>query len=531
MNVANESARVAPGADTASGGKPNAPDGACPQNMSRGARLQALSALEAEAARLDAAAAHFLGNDRAPRAIRRAKDARIAAPFDSMPPHLAGEIAASVDLNEDALAVVFASAYENRLLYDVRHGAWYSWEDTHWRQDEGARVTRQMIRRQLRKLCRDAPPRWLSVRVVDAIEKLARTDPRLCPAGPFDCNPWIIGTPAGVVDLRDGAKRKAQPGDMISRLVATVPAFDTTCPHWLAFLDVCTQGDTDMVAFLQLLCGYALTGSTRHELVFMLYGPGANGKSTFLRVLREVLGDYFIALPVETFLQSTTDQHPAGLARLEGARLAACSELPDNRAWNSQRVKDIASGELIAARYMHQNFFEFRPVCKLLFVGNHKPRLRQVDEAERRRFRLIPFVHCVPEHARDVDLEGKLRAEYPAICAWMIDGAMRLHAHGFGAMPGAVTEASNDYFAESDTMAAWSVERLVFDAALSAQSSELYADYRRWFEDNGQDGRPVSQSDFKARLTLGYGARYEHTRSGRFYRGVGLRRHAARIHD
>lgn len=489
------------------------------------AKRQAPSALEAEAARLDDAVNGFLANGHAKKAKpARTKPERMAAPLDGMPPHLAGEIAATVSLNEDALAVLFASAHEDRLLYDARRGAWYRWEGTHWLHDEGARVTREMIRRMLRKLCREGTPRWLSARVVDAVEKLARTDARVCPAGAFDADQWIIGTPAGVLELRDGTLRAARPEDLITRLTGTMPAFDAPCPRWLAFLNTCTQNDPDMIDFLQRLCGYALSGSTRFEFVFVLYGPGANGKTCFLRVLREILGDYFIALPAETFLQSMHEQHPTGLARLDGARLAACSELPDNRSWNSQRVKDIATGETVAARYMRQDFFDFTPVAKLLFVGNHRPRLRQVDEAERRRFREIPFIHKVPEADRDPQLEAKLRDEYPAIFAWMLEGATRVHARGFGPMPAAVTKASAEYFAESDTLAAWADERLIFEAALSGPSRELYSDYTRWFEDNGQDGRPVSQGDFKARLTLDYGARYDRNMRGRFYRGVGLRR-------
>lgn len=172
---------------------------------------------------------------------------------------------------------------------------------------------------------------------------------------------------------------------------------------------------------------------------------------------------------------------------------------------------------------MRQDFFEFVPVCKLLFVGNHRPRLQQVDEAERRRFRLIPFLYRVPEAARDPQLEAKLRTEYPAILAWMIEGAKRLYAEGFGDMPPAVARASADYFEESDTLAEWISERLVLDRALSAPSHSLYDDYRHWFEENGYEGRPMSQPELKQRLLNNYGARYERTNTRRLYRGVALR--------
>ncbi|WP_434664759.1 phage/plasmid primase, P4 family [Paraburkholderia sp. A3BS-1L] len=499
---------------------------------------QAPSALEAEALRLDDARNNFLGNRHAANGhgakgnCARGNGDRMAVPLAAIPLHLSGEIAATVDLNEDAIAVVFASAHQGKLLYDAQRGKWYRWEGTHWRQDDGARVTREMIRRTVRKMCR-GEPRWLTARMIDAVEKLSRTDERTCPRGTFDAEPLLLGTPGGVIDLRDGTTRTARPEDLMTRLTGTMPAFGTPCERWLGLLGACIHGfgpdgeprsappgDT-MVRFLQRVCGYFLTGSTRHEFVFLLFGGGANGKSTFLRVLREILGDYFVSVAVETFLQTAHDQHPTGMAHIEGARLAACGELPDNRSWNSQRVKDISSGEKMSARHMRQDFYDFVPVCKLLFVGNHRPRLRQVDEAEKRRFRVIPFIHKVPESQRDPKLEDALREEYPAILAWMIEGAQAVIAEGFGTMPAAVTQATDEYFAENDTFALWAAERLLLHKDLSVRAGLAYSNYRRWFEENGHEGRPVSPREFKARMT-GMGAIHERSNSERLYRGVAL---------
>ncbi|MPW04853.1 hypothetical protein GCT19_04175 [Paraburkholderia sp. CNPSo 3155] len=507
------------------------PDDASPQR-------QAPSALEADAQRVDDARQKFFAkacstNGTAPKAKRtRGNDGRMFVPLDAVPPHLSGEIAATVDLNEDAIAVVFASAQQGKLLFETLRGKWFRWEGTHWKRDDGARVTREMIRRTVRGMCR-GEPRWLTARVIDAVEKLARTDERTCPLGTFDASPLLLATPTGVVDLRDGSMRAARPEDMMTRLTGCAPDFGGDCPRWRAFLGACIHGfdehgeprkaqdDDDMMRFLQHMCGYFLTGSTRHEFVFLLFGGGANGKTTFLRVLREILGDYFVSVAVETFLQSAHDQHPTGMAHIEGARLAACGELPDNRAWNSQRVKDISSGEKMSARHMRQDFYDFVPVCKLLFVGNHRPRLRQTGEAEKRRFRIIPFVHKVPENRRDSTLEDALRQEYPAIAAWMVEGAKAVIAEGFGAMPVSVTQATDEYFSENDTFALWAGERLLLDKDMSVSASRAYADYRRWFEANGHEGRYASPREFKVRM-LDLGAVHERTRRERLYRCVGL---------
>lgn len=512
---------------------------AAEQDLSEDAPLQqAPSTLEADARTLDEVRRKFLtkghaANGHAPKAKRpRADDGRMFAPLDAMPSHLVHEVAATVELNEDALAVVFASAYQGKLLYETLRGKWFRWEGTHWKRDEGARVTREMIRRTVRKVC-GSEPRWLTARVVDAVEKLARSDERTCPRGTFDANPLLLATPSGVVDLHDGSLRAARPQDMMTRLTGCAPDFGGDCPRWRTFLGACIYGfdehgeprkakdNDDMMRFLQRMCGYFLTGLTRFEFVFLLFGGGANGKSTFLRVLREILGDYFVSVAVETFLQSAHDQHPTGMAHIEGARLAACGELPDNRSWNSQRVKDISSGEKMSARHMRQDFYDFVPVCKLLFVGNHRPRLRQTGEAEKRRFRIVPFVHKVPESKRDSTLEDALRTEYPAILAWMVEGAKAVIAEGFGAMPAAITQATDEYFAENDTFALWAGERLLLDKDLSTPASRAYADYRKWFEANGHEGRYASPREFKARM-LDMGAVHERNARERVYRCVGL---------
>lgn len=438
------------------------------------------------------------------------------------PPEIASQLASGGKLSEDSAAVLFACAQAGELCYEAEHGRWYIWRGTHWHHDDSGEVV-ERARAQLRMLLPRSDLRVHAAKMARNVTWFAQSDARLRPLGPFDHEPWLLGTPAGAVDLRDGTLRPARPDDMISHVTGYAPNFDAACPRWLAFLDTCTQHDSALVTFLQKMCGYALTGCTDHEFVFVLYGPGANGKTRFLTVLREILGDYFIALPPETFLQSQHEQHPTGLARLQGARLAAVSELPANRSWNSQRVKDIASGEITAARFMRQDFFEFKPVAKLLFVGNHRPRLQQVDEAERRRFRLIPFTHHLAEDERDPDLADKLRPEYPAILAWMIEGAITVHAGGFGPMPLAVVNACSEYFDESDTLAAWIDERLVFDRALSTPASALHDDYQRWFEAGGYDGRPMGATELKQRLIYDYGARHERTKHGRLYRGLGLR--------
>ena len=182
-----------------------------------------------------------------------------------------------------------------------------------------------------------------------------------------------------------------------------------------------TDGDHELVAFLQRVAGYALTGSTSAHALFFLYGTGANGKSVFVNTVAGILGDYHRTAPIETFTASSHERHPTDLAGLRGARLVTAVETEEGRRWAESRIKALTGGDKIAARFMRQDFFEFTPQFKLLIAGNHKPGLRSVDEAIRRRFNLIPFAVTIPDEERDENLTDNLKAEWPGILAWMIE--------------------------------------------------------------------------------------------------------------
>jgi putative DNA primase/helicase len=110
--------------------------------------------------------------------------------------------------------------------------------------------------------------------------------------------------------------------------------------------------------------------------------------------------------------------------RLRGARLVTATETEEGRRWAESRIKALTGGEKIAAPFMRQGFFEFQPMFKLIIAGNHKPGLRSVDEAIRRRFHLIPFTVTIPPAERDEHLPEKLKSELPGILAWMIEGCL-----------------------------------------------------------------------------------------------------------
>jgi len=191
--------------------------------------------------------------------------------------------------------------------------------------------------------------------------------------------------------------------------------------------------DDQLVGFVQRVLGYCLTGATLEHALFFLYGLGANGKSVLLSTVTGILGEYHRTAPVEMLLVSKHDRHPTELAGLVGRRLVTATETEQGKRWAEAKIKALTGGDTISARFMCRDFFDYVPQFKLIVAGNHKPSLNTVDEAMRRRLNLIPFNVTIPEKDRDPHLGEKLKAEWPQILQWMIDGCLEWQEHGLSA--------------------------------------------------------------------------------------------------
>ena len=282
------------------------------------------------------------------------------------------------------------------------------------------------------------------------VEKFAQVDQRVSvTADHWDRDHWLLGTPTGTVDLRSGQLREAFPADFMTKVTAVGPTPTAGCPLFKRFISEACGGNEELVAFIQRVAGYVLTGDTREHALFFIVGDGGNGKSVLLNVLRGVLGDYARAAAMDSFVAAYGDRHPADLAALAGARLVVASETEQGRFWDEVRLKQLTGADPITARFMRRDFFTFSPTFKLLFSGNAKPDLRGVSDAMRRRMNIIEFKHRPA--APDLQLESKLKAEWPGILRWMIDGALEWQKAGLK-RPACVNAATEAYFHEQDVL-------------------------------------------------------------------------------
>ena len=349
-----------------------------------------------------------------------------------------------------------------------------------------------------------------------------RADPIFATTADFwDRDLLLLGTPEGVIDLRTGRKRAGKPQDGITKTTAVGAAENADCPLWLRFLDEATGGDAEMVRFLKQWTGYCLSGVTSEHALIFVFGPGGNGKSVFLNVLTGIIDDYATTATMDAFIASHVDRHSTVLAMLRGARLVTASETEEGRQWAEAKIKQLTGGDPITARFMRQDNFTYWPQFKLTIVGNHKPSLRTVDDAQRRRFNLVPFAHkpALP----DRQLEQKLRAEWPAILRWAIDGCLDWQANGL-ARPSSVVKATADYFADQDLIGQWLSEECDAEPGNRWKTSTSAALFSSWSAYANHAGeRPSSRKSFTDELER---RGFENRRGGkgvREFRGIRLK--------
>lgn len=417
----------------------------------------------------------------------------------------------SPEFADDALALGFSTKYGDVLRYVAAWGQWMAWDGTVWKKDDTLRVY-DLVRGACRVASAEAKQpsmqsKLASGRTVAAVEKLARADRRhAASVHQWDANPWLLNTPRGIVDLHTGEFLPHASAHHMMKCTSVSPFGD--CPRWMEFLATVTGGDKELQSYLQRMAGYALTGDIREEKLFFLYGTGGNGKGTFLNTIQAIMGDYALTASTETFTANAGNRHLTELARLQGARLVVAQETEEGKELAEARVKAITGGDPITANFMRQDPFTFMPQFKLVISGNHKPSLKNIDKAIRRRFNLIPFNARIDNP--DLELKAALQAEGAGILQWMVDGCIAWNEERLNA-PNSVEVATGEYFEGEDAIGLWIEQRCRLGPQSYARSGDLFRSWSKWAKASGEEvgsqkrfSQALISRDFSVKKSDGY---------------------------
>jgi putative DNA primase/helicase len=305
----------------------------------------------------------------------------------------------------------------------------------------------------------------------------------------FDTDPWLLNLRTGTLNLRTGNLKPHDPKDMITRMIDVEYDTAAQCPVWLEFLNTVMDGNREMTRFLQQIAGYALTGDISEQILVFLSGRGANGKSTFVETITGILGSYSKHTRPETFMIKSGDNNSSNdIAELQGSRLVVVTELEEGKWLAESLVKTLTGGEMIKARYLYGEYFQYQPTFKVFMCGNHRPRIRGRDWGIWRRIRLVNWPVTISPEKQDKKLLEKLKSEWPGVLNWMVAGCLDWQKNGL-ITPAGVIEATSEYKEEQDVLADFFRECVAVEPSAMTSVAELYQAYNSFCDSNGESLR------------------------------------------
>lgn len=389
----------------------------------------------------------------------------------------------------------FAAAHGERVKYCEGLG-WCVFTGTHWEEDrtlEVVRLMKDVVLGMLREAAdlrddteRERLAKWAvtsqSAGRIHAAVDLARSAV-VVRAERFDRDPLLLNLRNGTYELATGTFREHRREDYLTKCAGVMYDRGATCPRWEAFLARILP-DAAVRPFLQRFFGYCLSGLTVEQVMVILWGSGANGKSVLLAVLQSVLGEYAMTMSFSTLAAQRQEGRPRNdLARLVGARLATAVEAGAGGQFDEPTLKQLTGGDRISVRKLYKEEFQFSPTFKVVVAANHRPAV-SADEAMWRRLLLVLFPVVIPEAERDPHLTATLAAEGSGILNWLLGGWRAYAAHGLQ-VPDAVKAAVEDYKSVEDTLAGFLGECV--EPGEWVLHKELYASYTRWAAEAGEE--------------------------------------------
>lgn len=440
------------------------------------------------------------------------------------------------NLSDMGNAERLSEQYRSNIRYCYECKRWLVWNGKVWEWDSGDKMT-ALAKRAIRSIYSEASREGdeskrkkiadhalkseSDYRII-AMLNLTQSEPSIpVEVSELDSEPYLLNCENGTVELHTGKLRAHSKEDLNTILIPTEYNPDAQCQRWLEFLSQVTGGDKELQGYLQRAVGYSLTGDTKSQVLFFLYGLGNNGKSTFITTIRKLLAEYAGRANTDLFMLKDKGMggHREGLANLRGKRFISASELEEGRRLAVSLVKDMTGGETIRADRKYEHEVEYLPTYKIWLVGNHKPVVSDTTLSIWRRVKLIPFTVTIADNEIDPDLPAELEAELSGILTWSVNGCLDWQRDGLNEVS-AVTTATRDYRHEQDLLGDFIDDCCAIKPGGVVGKKELQEAYTTWCEASSIES--IGLKKFRAHL-IEKGVTETKRINKRYWQGICLR--------
>ncbi len=394
--------------------------------------------------------------------------------------------------------------FGENLRFCAPQNTWYCWNEKQWKADDKkvvhslAKITARNIMQEakasnddkLKKAIKKHSLASESNNRIDAMMNMATSEKGIpILLDDMDTDPFLFNCANGTIDLKTGNLLAHNRSQLISKISLVKYDPDARDPLWYDFLETSTQGNGDLQEFLQIISGYSLSGSTKEEKMFFIYGPSATGKSSFIEAIKAVLGDYGKTADFETFLKKKFDAGiRSDIADLAGARFVTSIEVEQGKHLAEAVFKMLLGGDTVKARFLYQNYFEFIPVMKLWLVANHAPEIDASDDAIWRRILRVGFTNIIPADKRDSTVKSRLRDVNdigPTILSWAVEGCLKWLKNGL-VIPECVVKSTAEYRLDMEYLGLFIDECCFKNTTAKISKSALYKKYENWCKEYGE---------------------------------------------
>ncbi len=416
----------------------------------------------------------------------------------------------SNNINEPLTDVWNSSLFYEKSGDDIKYcdalGGWYVWDGKRWKHDESyeiMRLAKSTVKHifQMSDVADKISKKKLfshavkseSVSKLKAMIELTKSEPGITiKSDMFDKDLYDLNCSNGTIDLISSDIHIHNKDNFITKLIDVDYNKKAECPTWHRFLETVFLGDSDLIDYIQKAVGYSLSGSMAEQCLFILYGIGQNGKSTFLKHLYKILGDYAMNTPASTLIEKYNESIPNDIARLKAARFVTSIESGKHKKFAEAQIKQLTGDDPISARFLHKEFFDFFAKFKIFFATNHKPKISGTDIGIWRRIKTIPFEKTFTADEIDKTIDKKIESEYEGILAWAVEGFMKWKSEGLGRVD-KIDLATAEYKEDSDIIGSFIEEQCVLGQSLRVKSNAITKALQEWAHDGGM--KYISRSE------------------------------------